>query len=116
LNTLTIFENQLLRLDGTLKNIMKHGESLVGGHGRRRRQLKIWRKMMARFGAMTTVISGVGPLRPVLGDFPSACGLLLIQGVRSSGGGAPPTAPVCRRRSQLAEGLCWFLLSSRTFL
>jgi hypothetical protein len=32
LNTLTTFENQLLRLDGTLKNIMKHGESFVKTH------------------------------------------------------------------------------------
>jgi hypothetical protein len=35
-------------------------------------------------GATTTVASGVGPLGPVLGDFPLAWGLLPFQGVKGS--------------------------------
>ena len=56
---------------------------------------------MMVLGATTTAASGVGPLGPVLGDFPFAWGLLPIQGVKgSSCDGAPPTAPAwstCRR-------------------
>jgi hypothetical protein len=74
--------------------------------GRRSRFPKISWKRMLRFGASTTAASGVGPLWPVLGDFPSARGLLLIQGVKGSRcGGAPPTAP-CRRRGRGAGGSC----------
>ena len=67
--------------------------------------MKICCKIWVRFGATTTTTSGVGPLRPVLGDFPFAWGMPLIQGLGGSGDGAPPTAPVCRLRSQRAEGL-----------
>jgi hypothetical protein len=58
-----------------------------------------------KIGAVTTTAIGVGPLVPVIGDFPLARGLLPFQGVQgSSCGGAPPTA-LGRRRGRVAEGL-----------
>ncbi|KAK1661636.1 hypothetical protein QYE76_049795 [Lolium multiflorum] len=68
-------------------------------------------------GSTTTAISGVGLPGPALGDFPVAWGLPPIQGIKGgSCDGAPPTAPACRCRGQLAEGLCCFLFSLGAFL
>jgi hypothetical protein len=75
--------------------------------------------MVMVFIATTTALQRVGSTDPAIGDFPAAMGLAPIQGLRrSSGSGAPPTAPV-RRRSWDLEGLpCNFMfvlgLSVRT--
>jgi hypothetical protein len=75
--------------------------------GRRSQQIEILWKRMLWFGSTTTAISGVGLPGPALGDFPVAWGLPPIQGIKGgSCDGAPPTAPACRCRGQLAEGLC----------
>jgi hypothetical protein len=78
--------------------------------------------MVLKTCATATAIQRVGSVDPAIGDFPSATGLAPIQGVkRSSGSGAPPTAPVLRPRRDLEEGLlCNFFvflgLSVRTLV
>jgi hypothetical protein len=76
-------------------------------------------KMVMAFIATTTALQRVGSTDPAIGDFPAATGLAPIQGLRrSSGSGAPPTAPVRRRSWDLEGLLCNFLfvldLSVRT--
>jgi hypothetical protein len=70
---------------------------------------------MMRFRATMATTSGVGPLRSVLGDFLFVMGLLPIQGIKRSNGGAPPTTLVCRRHGQRAEGLFCNFVFFRTF-
>jgi hypothetical protein len=73
--------------------------------------LKMQVKMVLIYSATTAAFLGVGSSDPALGDFPAATGLALIQGVkRSSGSGAPPTAPVRRLSRDLEGPMCNLLL------
>jgi hypothetical protein len=78
-------------------------------------------KMMEASSATMAAFLRVGSADPAIGDFPAITGLAPFQGLRrSSGSGAPPTAPVRRFCRDLEEGLlCNFLvllgLSVRTW-
>ena len=51
-------------------------------------------RWLVELGSAMMASAGVGPLRPAIGDFPSARGMLSFQGFEESrSGGAPPTAP-----------------------
>jgi hypothetical protein len=81
--------------------------------------LKLKVKMMEASCATTTAFLRVGSADLAIGDFPAVTGLAPFQGLRrSSGSGAPPTAPVRRRSWDLEGLLCNFLfvldLSVRT--
>ena len=76
---------------------------------RRVRSIKVEEVIEA--SATVAALRRVGSADPAIGDFPAASGLAPIQGVkRSSGSGAPPTAPLRRPRRDLEEGpFCIFM-------
>ena len=77
---------------------------------RRIRSIKV-EEMVFDSSATVAAHRRVGSADPAIGDFPAASGLTPIQGVkRSSGSGAPPTAPLRRPRRDLQEGpYCIFM-------
>ena len=76
------------------------------------RRLKTKVKMTLASIVTKTAFLRVGSVDPAVGDFQPATGLAPIQGLRrSSGSGAPSTAPVRRPSRDIEEGvMCNFLL------